>query len=261
VVRGDADVVAAARDLGLPIRLKAARGGYDGRRQVVIRTPADAASGFADVGLEPGGSAIAEQELDFVAELSVVVARGVDGQSVAYPVARNRHDDGILVESVAPGGVDAETAAAAQAIGARLAEGLDLVGTLTVELFLLKDGTLAVNELAPRVHNSGHWTIEGCMTSQFEQHVRAICGLPLGPTALRAGAAATVNLLGAGEDRPARPSGLAAALAAPDVHPHLYDKRRVFARRKMGHVTAVAAHPEAALVAARTAAGQIGWER
>ena len=260
VVGDDAEVVAAARDLGLPIRLKAARGGYDGRRQVVIRTPAAAERGFADLGLQPGGGAIAERELDFAAELSVVVARGVDGQSVTYPVARNRHHDGILVESVAPAGVDPDTAAAAQAIGARLAEGLDLVGTLTVELFLLKDGTLAVNELAPRVHNSGHWTIEGCVTSQFEQHVRAICGLPLGPTALRTGAAVTVNLLGIGGDRPARPTGLAAALAARDVHPHLYDKRRVFERRKMGHVTAVAEQPETALAAARAAAGQIGWE-
>ncbi len=257
--RDDADVVAAARDLGLPIRLKSATGGYDGRRQVVVRSPADLDGALDRVGAAPGGGVVAERELDFEAELSVVTARGVDGLTVAYPVARNRHQDGILVESVAPAGVASGTAARAQAIGARLAEGLDLVGTLTVELFLLRDGSLVVNELAPRVHNSGHWSIEGCVTSQFEQHVRAICGLPLGSAGLRSGAAATVNLLGSGADRPARPTGLAAALATPDVHPHLYDKHRVFERRKMGHVTAVASGPEAALAAARSAAAGIGW--
>jgi 5-(carboxyamino)imidazole ribonucleotide synthase len=124
----------------------------------------------------------------------------------------------------------------------------------------MPDGSLLVNELAPRVHNSGHWTIEGCATSQFEQHIRAICGLPLGSTALRTGGAATVNLLGAGPDRPARLSGADRALAGRDVHLHLYDKRRVFERRKMGHVTALGASADEALAAAHRAAAAIGWE-
>ena len=123
---------------------------------------------------------------------------------------------------------------------------MDLVGTLTAELFLLRDGSLVVNELAPRVHNSGHWTIEGAATSQFEQHIRAICGLGLGSTAALS-PTAMVNLLGAGPKRPARLTGVAAALADPDVHLHLYDKRQVFERRKMGHVTALGATVDAAL--------------
>jgi 5-(carboxyamino)imidazole ribonucleotide synthase len=136
---------------------------------------------------------------------------------------------------------------------------LDLVGTLTVELFLLADGSLVVNELAPRVHNSGHWTIEGAATDQFEQHVRAIVGLPLGAADLR-GAAAMVNLLGSGPRRPARLSGAERALADPAVHLHVYDKREVFERRKMGHVTVIAADPEEALARARAAVETLRWE-
>jgi 5-(carboxyamino)imidazole ribonucleotide synthase len=203
---------------------------------------------------------VAERELEFAAELSVVAARGVDGRAATFPVARNRHNRGILAQSAAPAPVDIATTEQAAAIATRLAEGLDLVGTLAVELFLMPDGSLLVNELAPRVHNSGHWTIEGCETSQFEQHIRAICGLPLGSTALRAGGAATVNVLGTGDERPARVGGVDRALRGRDVHVHLYDKRRVFERRKMGHVTAVGESAEAALEAAASAAGEIGWE-
>jgi 5-(carboxyamino)imidazole ribonucleotide synthase len=190
----------------------------------------------------------------------VVVAKAVDGRAVAYTLTQNRHDDGIFVESITPAPVPPAVAEAAKDLAFRLAEGLDLVGTLTVELFLMPDGTLVVNELAPRVHNSGHWTIEGAVTSQFEQHVRAISGLPLGSTELRVPAVATVNLLGTGPDRPARPAGLGAALAVPDVHVHLYDKRRVFERRKMGHVTAPGNSVDEALARARAAAAAISWE-
>ena len=126
---------------------------------------------------------------------------------------------------------------------------MDLCGTLTTELFLLPDGALVVNELAPRVHNSGHWTLEGAATSQFEQHIRAICGLGLGSTAALA-PAATVNLLGRGPRRPARLLGADAALADPVVHLHLYDKRRVFERRKMGHLTALGPDVDTALASA-----------
>jgi 5-(carboxyamino)imidazole ribonucleotide synthase len=121
-------------------------------------------------------------------------------------------------------------------------------------------GRLVVNELAPRVHNSGHWTIEGAATSQFEQHVRAITGLPLGAVTMRAPAVATVNLLGSGEDRPACPVGVERTLAMEDVHLHLYDKRRVFERRKMGHVTALGGSADEALERARSAAAAISWE-
>ncbi len=133
-----------------------------------------------------------------------------------------------------------------------------LAGTLTVELFLLSDGSLVVNELAPRVHNSGHWTIEGAATSQFEQHIRAICGLGLGSTGTLS-PTAVVNVLGRGPRRPARLSGISGALADPDVHLHLYDKREVFERRKMGHLTALGANVDEALEHARHALASLEW--
>ena len=215
----------------------------------------EALSGAAPKGL------LLERELDFLCELSAIVARGADGLSRAFPVARNRHDAGILIESVAPAPppVDPSTVKAAHALATRLAMELDLVGTLTVELFLMPDRSLVVNELAPRVHNSGHWTIEGAATDQFEQHVRALVGLPLGETDLR-GAAATVNVLGTGPRRPARLTGLTRALEDPAAHLHVYDKREVFERRKMGHLTVVAGEPEEALARARSAVEALHWE-
>ena len=259
-VRDGDDLRAAARELGFPLRLKASIGGYDGRSQVRIATADDLEAAVQDVPFVPGKPWLVEREIDFDCELSVVCARAADGRTRAYPPARNRHDEGILVESVAPAPVAAAVAEEAAALAERLAVEMGLVGLLTVELFLLPDGSLAVNELAPRVHNSGHWTIEGAVTSQFEQHVRAITGLPLGSVEPRTGGAATVNLLGTGPEREARPAGLDTALGEPDVHVHLYDKRRVFERRKMGHVTALAATPDAALERARAAAASIRWE-
>jgi len=248
-------------ELGMPLRLKVSLGGYDGRSQVRIASDADLAAAEALLDREAAADRpmLLERELAFEAELSVIVARGVDGVSRGYPVARNVHDRGILVESSAPAGIPAEVAATATGLATDLATGMGMVGLLTAELFLMPDGSLVVNELAPRVHNSGHWTIEAAVTSQFEQHVRAICGLPLGSPELRAGGAATVNILGSGPDRAARAGGVDGALETADVHVHLYDKRRVFERRKMGHVTAVGATPEAASATARDAAARIGW--
>jgi 5-(carboxyamino)imidazole ribonucleotide synthase len=259
-VRDEATLIAASTELGLPVRLKAVTGGYDGRSQVRIAGRSDVRGAFERVGRRTGEALLAEKELAFEAELSVVCTRGVDGRATTFPVARNVHDEGILVESVAPAGISEAVASEAAQLAMRLAEGLDLVGTLTVELFLMPGGSLVVNELAPRVHNSGHWTIEGIATSQFEQHIRAICGLPLGSVEPRAGGMASVNLLGTGRDRDGRPTGLAEALRMRDVHVHLYDKRRVFERRKMGHVTALAATSHEALARAREASTQIGWE-
>jgi 5-(carboxyamino)imidazole ribonucleotide synthase len=254
------EIRAAARDLELPLRVKAVRGGYDGRSQVRVAERGELETALQRLGRPTGEPVLVERELDFEAEVSVVCARGVDGRPVTFPVARNRHDRGILVESVVPAGLSPAIEGEAQRLVMQLAEGLDLVGTLTAELFLMRDGSLVVNELAPRVHNSGHWSIEATVTSQFEQHVRAITGLPLGETTLRVGGAATVNLLGTGLEREARPTGIERALHSADVHVHLYDKRRVFERRKMGHVTALAATPDEALERARTAAALIGWE-
>jgi len=259
------DLRAGTRELGYPLRLKAALGGYDGRSQVRIAA-ADGPDGIdaawaalGPIGAGPG--LLLEAELDFACELSVVVARDLVGRAIPFPPSRNLHDRGILVESVAPAPPPVTDAVArqAQALTTRIAERLEAVGTVTAELFLLADGSLVVNELAPRVHNSGHWTIEGAATSQFEQHVRAICGLPLG-SADAHGPTAMVNLLGAGPLRDAHLAGLEAALADPLAHVHVYDKRRVFERRKMGHVT-VAGAPTAdeALTRARAAVGRLSW--
>jgi 5-(carboxyamino)imidazole ribonucleotide synthase len=252
---------AGVDELGLPLRLKASIGGYDGRSQLRLAGTADLAAAEELLVTEAaaGRPILLERELPFEAELSIIIARGVDGVSRGYPLARNVHDRGILVESSAPAGVNTETAAAALLLATDLATGMGMVGLLTVELFLMPGGRLVVNELAPRVHNSGHWTIEAAATSQFEQHIRAICGLPLGATNLRGGGAATVNLLGSGPDREAQVLGVDAALDLPDVHAHIYDKRRIFERRKMGHVTAVGATPEAALATAWEAVGRIRW--
>ena len=254
-------LAAGIAQLGSPLRLKASIGGYDGRSQVRIGGPEDlpAARALLDRELGAGRPMLLERELPFAAELSVIVARAVDGVTAGFPIAHNVHDQGILVESSAPAAIPESTVAQAVSLASDLATGMGMVGLLTAELFLMPDGSLVVNELAPRVHNSGHWTIEATVTSQFEQHIRAICGLPLGSTALRAGGAATVNLLGSGADRPAAIRGVDRAVDVPDVHVHVYDKRRVFERRKMGHVTAVRETPAAALEVARDAAARVEW--
>jgi 5-(carboxyamino)imidazole ribonucleotide synthase len=264
-VRTLADLRVNARELGSPLRLKAVLGGYDGRGQVRI----DGADGPA--GIDAAWSALAqsaeraglllESEIDFAAELSVVVARDLAGRPSPFPATHNRHDAGILVESVtpAPPPITGAVADEAAELATRIAMELDLVGTLTAELFLLRDGSLVVNELAPRVHNSGHWTIEGARTSQFEQHIRAICGLPLGSSEAH-GPAAMVNLLGVGPQRPAELLGAELALADRLVHLHVYDKRSVFERRKMGHLTVVGTDTaDEALARARSALAALRW--
>ncbi len=259
-VRDTDGLRAAADELGLPLRLKVTTGGYDGRGQLRLTDPSELEDALQRLGGPAGESLLAETELAFQAELSIVVARSTFGGIATYPLACNRHDAGILVESVAPASVDRDVAEHAVSLGERLAVTIGVTGTLTVELFLMPDGRLVVNELAPRVHNSGHWTIEGVATSQFEQHIRAICGLDLGSTEAL-GNAATVNLLGAGRARPARLDGLglARAMADPDVHLHLYDKQLVFERRKMGHVTAMGATTDDALSRARAAVKLLTW--
>ncbi len=260
-VRSVTDLHAGVGELGLPLRLKASLGGYDGRSQLRIAGADDVPAAEAMVVAEMADERplLLERELPFAAELSIIVARAVDGTTCGFPVARNAHDRGILIESSTPARIPEAVAIQALALGTHLAIGMGMVGLLTAELFLMPDGSLVVNELAPRVHNSGHWSIEGAVTSQFEQHIRAICGLTLGSTELRGGGAATVNLLGSGADRDARPVGMDRALELEDVHVHVYDKRRVFERRKMGHVTAVASTVDEALASAREAAHRMHW--
>jgi len=259
-VRTTDDLRQAAGELGLPLRVKATTGGYDGRSQIRVGAAADLDGALERLGRPPRDVVLAEAEMAFEVEVSIIVARGADGRSATFPLARNTHDAGILAESVAPAPVPAEVAERAADLGERLAVAMGMVGTLTAELFLMPDGELVVNELAPRVHNSGHWTIEGAATSQFEQHIRAICNLPLGSTAALA-PSAMVNLLGTGPQRAARLEAgeIGTTLADPAVHLHLYDKRRVFERRKMGHLTAVGSSVEDALARARAAAAHVCW--
>jgi len=254
------DLSAAGEQLGLPLRLKAPIGGYDGRSQLRLVTPEDIPTALARLGRPPGTPLLAEAEMAFDVEISVIVARNVHGRTRTLPIARNIHDQGILAESVAPAPVSDAIHVAAVDIGERLAVAMDLTGTLTVELFVMPDGRLVVNELAPRVHNSGHWTLDGAATSQFEQHIRAICGLDLGATDALA-PAAMVNLWGRGQLRLARlaPASLDRALRDPTVHLHLYDKQMVFERRKMGHITATGVDLDAALTSARAARDILQW--
>lgn len=209
-----------------------------------------------------------EKEVAFEREISVILARSSTGEVRLFPIFENEHADGILHLTRCPARITPEVAHTAESIARRIAEALQIVGTLTVECFVVPrppgaDGAAGghevwVNELAPRVHNSGHLTIEACATSQFEQHIRAICGLPLGDTSLRR-PAAMVNLLGDQVRTPARLTGASAALAVPDAHLHLYGKHGVRPRRKMGHVTALADTVEDAVKRALTAHGALGF--
>ena len=224
-----ADVEAAVAELGLPLVLKTRRYGYDGKGQAWIRSPDHAATAWAAIGKEP---AVAEAGVDFEAEFSIILARA-RGQAVCWEPIENVHSDGILRRSAVPAGAAVlDNADQATAMTTAIAAALDHVGVLTVEFFATPDGPL-VNEIAPRVHNSGHWTIEGSATSQFEQHIRAICGLPLGPRD-RTGASVTMeNLIGADVER------WAELVADEGAHVHLYGKGEPRPGRKMGHVTRV----------------------
>jgi 5-(carboxyamino)imidazole ribonucleotide synthase len=251
-----ADLEAVVGALGLPCVVKIPFFGYDGRGQARVATRGDLAAAAA-LGFDRG-PLVVERAIPFSTEIAVVVARGLGGDRRLYPAARAVHDEGILVEASAPAPIPDGIAGRATAIAESVASALGLVGVLAVEMFVLERGEVLVNELAPRPHNSGHYTINACAVSQFEQHLRAICGLPLGDTSLRS-PAAMVNLLG---DRhgPVRLTGVEAALADPAVSLHLYGKAEAWPRRKMGHVTALGATPEDALARARRAAAALRWE-
>ena len=219
--------VAVAR-LGLPAILKTTRLGYDGKGQARLAVPEDLAPAFARLSPKP---LILEGFVDFAREISVIVARGIDGAAVAFDVVENRHRDHILDLTLAPAPIAPATAAAASAIARRVADALDLVGLLAVEMFEDRDGRVLVNEIAPRPHNSGHWTIDACPASQFEMHIRAVAGLPL-PPATRHSDAVMKNLVGS-EETALWPQ----ILATPGLIPHLYGKKEARPGRKMGHVT------------------------
>ena len=222
------DLHAAAARLGLPAVLKTTRLGYDGKGQAMLRAPEDLAPAFAALEPKP---LVLEGFVDFAAEISVVIARGADGAMAAFDTVQNHHRRHILDLTLAPAPVMPAVAEAAQAIARRVAQALDLVGLLAVEMFVTAQGEVLVNEIAPRPHNSGHWTIDACPESQFDLHIRAVAGLPL-PDAARHSDAVMKNLVGP-EDVALWP----AILATPGLIGHLYGKTEARPGRKMGHVT------------------------
>lgn len=225
-VTSEAELEAAVAEIGLPAVLKTTRLGYDGRGQAVLRRPEDAAPAFARLAPRP---LILEGFVPFAAEISGIAARGMDGAVAVYDAIENRHRHHILDLSFAPARLPTAAAEAARAHVARVAEALELVGVVALEMFLLPDGSLLGNEIAPRPHNSGHWTMDACLCGQFEQHVRAVTGLPLG-SPLRHADAVMRNLVG--------PEGLAAwpgLVARTDVVAHWYGKAEARPGRKLGH--------------------------
>jgi len=221
-----ADLTAAIAQIGLPAVLKTTRLGYDGRGQAVLRQPEDAAPAFERLAPKP---LILEAFVPFTAEISAIAARGLDGAVAVFDAVENRHRHHILELSFAPARLPEMAAAAARGNVARVASALELVGVVALEMFLLPDGSLLGNEIAPRPHNSGHWTMDACACGQFEQHVRAVAGLPLGPVARHADAVMH-NLVG--------PEGLAAwpgLVARGDVVAHWYGKAEAKPGRTLGH--------------------------
>jgi 5-(carboxyamino)imidazole ribonucleotide synthase len=252
-LNGAAELGTAVAALGGKCFVKSCEGGYDGRGQVVVKAATEAGQAWKDLG---ESAVVAEAALELESELSVLVARSPKGETVVYPPAYNHHEERILAWSLLPGPVPPQVAAKAAEIARDMANALQVEGLLVVEMFLLKDGRLLVNELAPRPHNSFHATEVACLTSQFEQAVRAVCNLPLGSVEV-VRPAAIVNLLG---DLWLTEGGprFEQVLAMPGVRLHLYGKRDARKGRKMGHLSAVGATSEEALARVQAASRALG---
>jgi 5-(carboxyamino)imidazole ribonucleotide synthase len=246
----------ALKHVGTPALIKLSRSGYDGKGQRLVRNLGEAQLAFDDLGAKP---CVMEQWIDIQTEVSVVIARGDDASTVAYPPSENWHRDGILDVSVAPARILPMTADAATRIALQIAAFLGYCGVITVEFFVLKDGSLLVNEIAPRPHNSGHYTLDACLTSQFEQQVRALCGLPLGGTTQFC-PAVMVNLLGDLWHEGREPAW-EHVLCNPRAKLHLYGKFEARPGRKMGHYTCLAPSVEDALSRALKIRTLIGADR
>lgn len=239
------DLAAGIAGVGVPCVVKTADFGYDGKGQLKVLTPADVAPAVQRFQGQP---VVIEQFIDFSCEVSAVVARSAGGEQKVFPVAENIHTNHILDFSIVPARVAPAVVAQAEALALRIADAIGLVGVMGVEFFVTRSGEVLVNELAPRTHNSGHYTMDACATSQFEQQARAICGLPLGPVDLLS-PVVMVNLLGdawvGGEPR------WSALAAESGVNLHLYGKAEARPGRKMGHFNVRDASSEAALTRAR----------
>lgn len=241
VIHSEEDLQQAVDQLGLPCVMKTATGGYDGKGQWVIREKDQIPQAYLELS-KAKTELIVEKFIPFAKELSVIAARGLNGEVKAFPVAENIHVDNILHQSIVPARISEDLARRAGELAAQIAASLHVVGLVAVEMFLTEDGELFVNELAPRPHNSGHYTMDACVTSQFEQHLRAICGLPLGEVTLLT-PVVMVNLLG---DEVNQVVDKLDQLP-PTAKLHLYGKAEVKPKRKMGHINVVAPSVEEAL--------------
>jgi 5-(carboxyamino)imidazole ribonucleotide synthase len=248
------DALDAADAFGYPVVLKKYRGSYDGYGNATARTPDEVRAAWPDLADENG--LLVEAFVRFRQELTVLVARHPDGSHVTYPVAYTEQRDHRCHAVVVPAGISEDTAEEARRVGLKAVETVGGVGITAVELFETEDGHILVNELAPRPHNTGHYTIEACYASQFENHARAVLGLPLGDPSLRVPSAVMINVLGHREGT-AQPNGLADALATPGVGVHIYGKKQVRPKRKMGHVTATGDDPAEVRAHAERAANLI----
>jgi 5-(carboxyamino)imidazole ribonucleotide synthase len=251
IVAGAGDIDAAMDEVGAPALLKVSRFGYDGKGQFRVQSREECRAAFASLNRE---ICVLERLLDLEQELSVVLGRNDSGEVALYPVAENRHRNGILDVSIVPGRVDDAVAERARDTAAAIAHGLNYCGVMAVEFFVLADGSLAVNEIAPRPHNSGHYTLDACATSQFEQQVRMLCGLPPGDTRLLS-PVVMVNLLG---DIWRPQPDWATLLSNPDIKLHLYGKAAARPGRKMGHYNCLAESLEAAVALADRTRAELG---
>jgi 5-(carboxyamino)imidazole ribonucleotide synthase len=254
-IERDQDVAKAAAGVGFPAVLKTVHGGYDGKGQWRPNSLDQASEAVKAAG---GAALIFERRIDFERELSVIATRNAEDEVVTYPVAENTHDRGILTMTVAPARVPAAIAARAQAMAETIGRNLGIVGTFCVEFFLTRDGELLVNEIAPRPHNSGHYTIDVTPCSQYEQHIRAICDLPASPPRTFC-SAVMMNILGDGSGDVL--DGIAGLLRDPAIVLHVYGKKHAIARRKMGHFTVLVDGPvtEAAIAQAQEALRELRW--
>jgi 5-(carboxyamino)imidazole ribonucleotide synthase len=254
-VSSPAEIIAAGKQFGWPVVLKTRRNGYDGKGNFTLKSEAEVAAGWKTLG-DGKNELMIEAWFPFVKELAVIVTRGRDGATAVYPVVETIQRNHVCHVVKAPAQISDELAKRAAALALRAVEAVGGVGSFGVEMFLSADGELAINELAPRVHNSGHYTIEACQCSQFENHVRAVLGWPLGNPQMIAPAAVMVNLLGT-EKTSGEPRGLQNALRQAGARVHIYGKLTSGAGRKMGHITVLENSVEKARVIAERAAQEI----
>jgi len=252
-VRSLDELRSAIDTIGFPAVLKTTMGGYDGKGQWVVRDEREAADAFAEAS---GRALICEQFIAFDKELSIIAARNAAGEIVTFPVAENQHDRGVLATSIVPARVSVDVAERVRVAAQTIAKALDIVGAFAIEFFLAGDRIL-VNEIAPRVHNTGHYSLEATTISQYEAHVRAICDLPLVQPRMLVPAIVMVNILGGGSGD--QLAGTEELLRDPDVSLHMYGKAHAALRRKMGHFTALGDSPDDALAKAERGNAHLHW--